>query len=331
MAHPPASTPNHIDNPQTNNHDPHRPPREPRWPLRAALMWRRCISGGTAAVGARRSWGLRFRRGAMRWRWGTLRRRRRRRGGRLKGGRRRQGVRVKKEVEEVGAVQMGNMEEEAQEEVKDADAVAAGAGNGGGKPADSDRRGKNMFYSNLHPMSSLEVKHTSNNPKKSTHRPAKSTNIAPKTSKPSRKRPPRALPRTTSSSSPSLPRSSKTPSSRFQAGIDIDDPMPTPADLERALYDDITLERCVDISLSAVPYLFGDACGFQFSGVSGSLSLGPELGATSVARSSDTGTGVTARDGFAASTTEADDANGFSTNARGGPTHAQSTPELFSC
>ncbi|KAF6756078.1 hypothetical protein DFP72DRAFT_1066902 [Ephemerocybe angulata] len=86
------------------------------------------------------------------------------------------------------------------------------------------------------------------------------------TSKPPRKRPLRVLPRTTSRSSPPPP----LPPASSLPDTEIDDPMPTPADLERALYEGITFERCVDISLSAVPFLFGfDACDFQF-GYSGS-------------------------------------------------------------
>ncbi|KAF6751568.1 hypothetical protein DFP72DRAFT_1047730 [Ephemerocybe angulata] len=54
------------------------------------------------------------------------------------------------------------------------------------------------------------------------------------------------------------------------ADININNPIPSPADLERALYKGITFEHCVDISLSAVPFLFGlEACRFQFGGGSG--------------------------------------------------------------
>ncbi|KAF5340009.1 hypothetical protein D9611_012332 [Ephemerocybe angulata] len=159
-----------------------------------------------------------------------------------------------------------------------------------------------------------------------SRRPTKKTTItAPKHSNPSRKRlnPPRLLPQTASHSSLStLPPPPPLSPASSRPLADTDDPIPTPADLERALYEGITFTPCFDISLSTVPYLFGDACAFQFSGVSGSLFLGSELGATSAARSADTGTGVTARDGFAASTAEVDDADGFSTNARGAHTHA---------
>ncbi|KAF6743921.1 hypothetical protein DFP72DRAFT_1177466 [Ephemerocybe angulata] len=53
------------------------------------------------------------------------------------------------------------------------------------------------------------------------------------------------------------------------ADVDIDDPVPTAADPERALYEGLTFTPCIDISLSALPFLFGlDACGFQFGGIS---------------------------------------------------------------
>ncbi|KAF6760695.1 hypothetical protein DFP72DRAFT_881280 [Ephemerocybe angulata] len=81
-------------------------------------------------------------------------------------------------------------------------------------------------------------------PKKTTHGPTKTTTIAPKTSKPSRKRPPRVLAQAASHSLPSLPHdhSLKPPGS--------------PA-LAEALYEGITFERYVDVSLSAAPFLFG--------------------------------------------------------------------------
>ncbi|KAF6745182.1 hypothetical protein DFP72DRAFT_1091758 [Ephemerocybe angulata] len=128
-------------------------------------------------------------------------------------------------------------------------------------------------------------------------------------SKPSRKRskttrPPAAAPRTASRSLPAPPLSPAR--SRAPADIEIDDPMPTPADLQRALYEGITFERCVDISLSAVPYLFGlDACGFQFGfgGVAGLGGLGSGVGAMNTT----TAAGGTAR------ATAADDVNDFAT------------------
>ncbi|KAF6743900.1 hypothetical protein DFP72DRAFT_1079317 [Ephemerocybe angulata] len=78
--------------------------------------------------------------------------------------------------------------------------------------------------------------------------------------------------------------------------IGIDDPLPTPVDLERALYEGITFERCVDISLSAVPFLFGlGACGFHFGGGSG-FGADSELGAMNAKKSAaDTGIGDTYR------------------------------------
>ncbi|KAF6745831.1 hypothetical protein DFP72DRAFT_1153217 [Ephemerocybe angulata] len=131
-----------------------------------------------------------------------------------------------------------------------------------------------QLASNLRPVALLDVKPTSRKPKKPAHRPAKTTITGPKTSNPSRKRPPRVLPQTTSHSSLPLSRSSKAPSSPPLANTEIDDPMPTPADLERALYEGITFTPCFDISLSAVPFLFGlDACAFQFGGASNSGSL----------------------------------------------------------
>ncbi|KAF5319829.1 hypothetical protein D9611_012836 [Ephemerocybe angulata] len=121
--------------------------------------------------------------------------------------------------------------------------------------------------------------------KKPAHRPVKTMILVPQSSKPSRKRskttrPPAAAPRTASRSLPAPPLSPAR--SRAPADIEIDDPLPTAAALEHALYEGITFER-VDISLSAVPYIFGlDACGFQFGFVGGSVSLGSELGDTDV-------------------------------------------------
>ncbi|KAF5319833.1 hypothetical protein D9611_012825 [Ephemerocybe angulata] len=149
-----------------------------------------------------------------------------------------------------------------------------------------------------------EVKPTSKKPKKVTYRPAKTTTIAPKTSKPSRKRPKTTrppAPPTESHSSPPLPLSSAT-RSRAQADIDIDDPMPTPADLERALYEGITFTRSVDISLSALPFLFGlNACGYQF-GCGGGSGVG-------ILGSDDSGTTASWTDATATSATTADDVN----------------------
>ncbi|KAF5331242.1 hypothetical protein D9611_013143 [Ephemerocybe angulata] len=132
----------------------------------------------------------------------------------------------------------------------------------------------------------VEPKPPARRAKKPAHRPVKTTIISPKPSKPSRKRskttrPPAAAPRTASRSSlsPTLsPARARTP-----ADLEIDDPIPTPADLDRALYEGITFTRCVDISLSAVPYLFGlDACGFQFGGASNSGSLDSGAGVMDV-------------------------------------------------
>ncbi|KAF6743146.1 hypothetical protein DFP72DRAFT_859526 [Ephemerocybe angulata] len=116
----------------------------------------------------------------------------------------------------------------------------------------------------------------------------KTTIVPPKSSKPSCKRPkitrppPPLAPRPSASRSPpaTLPPCSQLPSSRVQADIDVDDPIPTAADLERALYEGITFTPCVDISLSAVPFRFGlEVCGFQFGhgGGSGLGGLGSEL------------------------------------------------------
>ncbi|KAF5340015.1 hypothetical protein D9611_012334 [Ephemerocybe angulata] len=140
----------------------------------------------------------------------------------------------------------------------------------------------------------VEPKPPARRAKKPAHRPVKTTIIPPKTSKPSRKRskttrPPAAAPRTASRYSPPPPPVQAT-TSRALVDVEIDDPLPTPANLERALYEGITFERCVDISLSAVPYLFGvDACGYQFGyGGSRSESLGSDESATSAAHANAT-------------------------------------------
>ncbi|KAF5320620.1 hypothetical protein D9611_013736 [Ephemerocybe angulata] len=142
----------------------------------------------------------------------------------------------------------------------------------------SERR--TSLNDNIQPVSASKAKESKSSTKqvkKIAHRPATTAIIAPKTSKPSRKRPkstrsPPVLPAPAPpvASRPSPPPSDSSPipvTSRPPVDIDIeiDDPIPTPADLERALYAGITFERCLDISLSAVPFLFGlDACGFQF-------------------------------------------------------------------
>ncbi|KAF6756054.1 hypothetical protein DFP72DRAFT_1066879 [Ephemerocybe angulata] len=140
----------------------------------------------------------------------------------------------------------------------------------------------------------VEPKPPASRAKKPAHRPVKTTIIPPKTSKPSRKRskttrPPAAAPRTASRYSPPPPPVQAT-TSRALVDVEIDDPLPTPANLERALYEGITFERCVDISLSAVPYLFGvDACGYQLGyGGSRSESLGSDESATSAAHANAT-------------------------------------------
>ncbi|KAF6743899.1 hypothetical protein DFP72DRAFT_1052465 [Ephemerocybe angulata] len=122
---------------------------------------------------------------------------------------------------------------------------------------------------------SLELKPAVTKGKKRAPRQAKTTTIAPKTSKPSRRRRDADTPTNDLRAAPAPSLSSRAP-----ADFEINSPMPTPAALECTLYQGITFERCVDISLSAVPYLFGDACAFQFCGVSGSGSLGLELGTT---------------------------------------------------
>ncbi|KAF6743144.1 hypothetical protein DFP72DRAFT_859524 [Ephemerocybe angulata] len=140
-----------------------------------------------------------------------------------------------------------------------------------------------------------ELKPAATKAKKCAPRPAKTTIIPPKFSNPSRKGlaadPPTISPR--AAPAPSL-------SFRATADIDITDPIPTPADLERALYEGITFERCVDISLSAVLYIFGlDACGFQF-GFGGGGGSGSGVGAMG---------GVNALDGDIARAMAADDVN----------------------